>query len=412
MTTYVIDFSDPLKDGFSIAPGGFNGPGGSASNTSLRLYGRGALEWGESVNEDLVRLTENFNSATPPITPVDGMLWLRTKYYWLRTAVDWYVRDPDSPAAWVFLSTIATGGVVNGGAVGTNVAPAHAIGVYWYTGGAPTDPLTSNLDAFGDPLTPTTLYRWDSAYKQIPAGWMPQAFTQNAAAPTAANFPEKSLLVWDAFQGVSGTFVAPPISIVAPTQPAQATEGTLWWDSVNNILYVWNDFTTTWQPLVTGGGGGSGDTTYLRLDGTNTPTANLNIGGFRLTNITTNVGVATDALSVGAADTRYVNITGDTMTGVLAMGAFNITGLPVMSYPDLVNTEFAATKNYVNTAVTSITSGGGSVTVPSVFVSPAVPTYKAGDIYVLGAVIYIAIGVGVGAPPGGNWRQVFPAQYS
>jgi len=45
MSTYDITLSDPLKSGFLIQPGGFNGPGGAQSNSSLRLYGRGALEW-------------------------------------------------------------------------------------------------------------------------------------------------------------------------------------------------------------------------------------------------------------------------------------------------------------------------------------------------------------------------------
>ena len=85
MTTYVIDYSDPLKSEFSIQPGSFDGPGGSVSSTSLRLYGRGALEWGESVDENLVRLLENFAGATPPLNPTAGQMWFQQKLYWRNT---------------------------------------------------------------------------------------------------------------------------------------------------------------------------------------------------------------------------------------------------------------------------------------------------------------------------------------
>ena len=43
MSTYDITPTDPLRDGFLISPGSFDGPGGSRANTTLRLYGEALL---------------------------------------------------------------------------------------------------------------------------------------------------------------------------------------------------------------------------------------------------------------------------------------------------------------------------------------------------------------------------------
>lgn len=44
----------------TLQPGQLNGPGGAVRTTDQRLYGLGALLWGEGVNTNILRLTENF----------------------------------------------------------------------------------------------------------------------------------------------------------------------------------------------------------------------------------------------------------------------------------------------------------------------------------------------------------------
>ena len=396
MTTYVIDYSDPLKTGFSIVPGGFNGPGGSAANTTLRLYGRGALEWGEAVDEDLVRLTENFNSPTPPPYPVAGQLWLQTKEYWLQT-LNWYVMDPDTPGTWVLLTTIAAGAVVTGGVVGTNSPPAiPVIGSYWYTGGAPV-----GNDAFGNPLLPLELYRYDSAFKQVPNGWMLSLHTgPSAAIPVnGVDYPERSLLVWDDFQG---SFIAPPISIVLSTAPTSASEGTLWWDPTTNTLSVWDG--TAWDPIALT----TGVSPFLRRDGSNSPSANISWGSFKITNLA-NATLGTDALNLNTGDLRYINVAGDTMTGTLTLVASG-------AYPQ-VDSDLAATITYVNAAIATVGSpgSGGFSSLTSAVNNTTSVAHKPGDIYVDTATprIYIAVTTATSAPTNTtDWKQVFPAQYS
>lgn len=87
--SYKIDFSDTTdKTSFYITPLTINGPGAnvegtvegdispiSASNTSLDLPGRGTVNYGELLLQNIVRMTENFSNTIPPYAPTKGQLW-------------------------------------------------------------------------------------------------------------------------------------------------------------------------------------------------------------------------------------------------------------------------------------------------------------------------------------------------
>ena len=49
-----------------------------SESTSLTLLGRGSVDYGESVAENLVHLLENFSSPTPPANPLQGQVWYHT----------------------------------------------------------------------------------------------------------------------------------------------------------------------------------------------------------------------------------------------------------------------------------------------------------------------------------------------
>lgn len=404
MTTYFINFADPLRNrfptglnygeqvyAFAIAPGGFNGPGGSVSSSNLRLYGRGALEWGEAVDENMLRLAENFSGSTPPPFAVGGQLWLETRLYF-KTPTVWYRFNLETStpgnSMWDILPQIpspGTGiGIVSGGVAagtGSNVPPTNPQpGSYWFTAGGP-----SGNDAFGLPLKPNTLYRWDQPFKQMPAGWIERVRTDDTLAPTITTNPRRSLLYWAEFeQG----WTSAPVSIVAPTAPTPGTTGGFWFNTTDGQPYVFDG--TTWDQIVTVPFA-NGATGYVQKAG-DTMSGILSMGGNRITNVADPIG-AQDAVTLTYANVNFVNTAGDTMSGPLIL-----SGDPVAALG-------AATKQYVDN---SLTGSGFS----SVRVSPYVGAYNTGDIYVVGGVIYIAIAAGVGAPPGGNWRQVFPAQYS
>ena len=54
--------SEREANSFVIGPGELNGPAGFARESDLRLYGFGALKWGEGVDQNLYRILENFAS--------------------------------------------------------------------------------------------------------------------------------------------------------------------------------------------------------------------------------------------------------------------------------------------------------------------------------------------------------------
>lgn len=103
MTTYNIDFTDPTKDPIQVPETGLN------EDLSIKFPGRIRLEWGKDVNENLLRMLENFacpatdaDESVPDLAyhegilsnPVDGQLWYNTTneriYKYLETEDQWY----------------------------------------------------------------------------------------------------------------------------------------------------------------------------------------------------------------------------------------------------------------------------------------------------------------------------------
>lgn len=61
-TVYVIDSTDGASaKSLTIKPGALNGPGSARRDSDMRLYGMGALQWGEGMDENVYRLAETFN---------------------------------------------------------------------------------------------------------------------------------------------------------------------------------------------------------------------------------------------------------------------------------------------------------------------------------------------------------------
>lgn len=184
MATYRINYTDPLRSTFQIQPAGYNGPGDVNANSPLRLYGKGALQWGESVDENMLRTLENFAGATPPYYPIPGQLWSKQELYWVNSTIalidgqeaptgafyryrfedgSWQTRNTTYP----FAVTVVSSMPVTGGTIGQ------------YVYHVPT----------------ATLYRWDAPYDQMPATWMPRSYTLSALAPDGA-VPIQSSMIY------------------------------------------------------------------------------------------------------------------------------------------------------------------------------------------------------------------------
>lgn len=417
MSTYTIDLTDPLKTGFTIQPGGFNGPGGSAVNSTLRLYGRGALEWGEAVDEDLIRLAESFAGSTPPINAIGGQLWYETKFYYLNTYNNsWHVYNP-STYTWSYL-----GGSLAASQIGTSTtAPSSpSVGTYYFNG--------------------TTLYRWDSAYKQAAAAWLSRSYSSGNLGsdihPSIA--PAQTLKVYDEYANSGdGAWVVPVASFYSSSAPANPQIGTLWYDTTTNTLKVYDGTSPNpWKVLLGSAASGS-STAYSNIDMQST---------YRVINLPTPTSSG-DATSKTYVDTllsgvysSYLPLTGGTITGALTIsstltvggtftssstnaasfaGALNVAGIVdvgshrITSVATGTSSTDAVNVQQLNDAITSAvgTLGGiSATTVPLVYSGSG--TYKAGDMTVVSGKLYIAIASGTGNAPGGSWKQVWPATYS
>ncbi len=71
---FIVDNTDGTLT-LTLQPGELNGPGSVVQNTDLRLYGMGSMMWGEGVNENILRVAENWacpeKVAVSPPTPQD-----------------------------------------------------------------------------------------------------------------------------------------------------------------------------------------------------------------------------------------------------------------------------------------------------------------------------------------------------
>lgn len=393
MSTYVIDYSEPLTLGFDVVPSSYNGPGMSNPKTSLRLYGRGAVEWGEGVNENLVRMTENFASATPPTNPINGQLWAETKLYHFDGAQYWRF-DPNVPAGpWV---------VIPGQPFATSQPGSATEGTYYTSGGK--------------------LYGYYAQKPQTTLAWIERSFS-TGSLDSINDKPEVVIKTYNAFTGEW----AQPLPVIVSTTtdaPSAPTTGTMWYDTVVEILYVFDG--TNWLPVTTG-----------------TTTGDLELGSNQLnfTNMFLNEGngnitVAPDirftqAGLITCADTLHLIVDDDNNGAgnlVIAKGAQDTTtDVPLLTvfnngevrantvdYETLVvNDNSLTNKQYVDQAISAVSGSIPSTSsLATVFTTGTSTSYKAGDIAVIGGVIYIAVAAATGVIPSSNWKQVFPAQYS
>ena len=336
MTTYHIDYSDPLRTGFSINPGEFNGPGGvGTAQTSLRLYGRGALEWGESVDENLLRLNENFAGATAPIIPVAGQIWVKQSLY-VKDGSTFY-RWNFNTQTWLPLTvTTVTGGMVNG----------TSVGAYVY-----------HTDDNG-------LYRWDTAYKQAPASWLPRAFTEQVGAPTT-QVPTQQLMMWDEY---TQEWVPPRTTSVGVVLPGGGVyDGQLFYNTSTGVLYIWNATQSRWDAIIGPAHTGSVQTVPIH---SNVDMANLYTLVNLKTPLVTDVTHATNVQYVTTAVQNAISSLSSSISGayVPLVGGASMTGTYAVNGTVSANTLNATTAGITGTATvgtvsaTTLTATSGVVT--------------------------------------------------
>jgi len=99
----------------------------NTTSTSLGLPGRNYAGYGQSVDTNFVRITENFANAGPPANPLRGQIWYNTSDATL------YVCPTDGESnalAWLALTSTQSGGATTFGTVTvTGIGNVYPIGV-------------------------------------------------------------------------------------------------------------------------------------------------------------------------------------------------------------------------------------------------------------------------------------------
>jgi len=127
------------------------------------------------------------------------------------------------------------------------------------------------------------------------------------------------------------------------TPPAYPIQGQLWYNDTTDTLSVYDG--TTWNAINSG------------------PTSSdLDMNGFKIINLG-NPTAATDALNFGFAESRYVNISGDSMASgadLTFTGGGQVLGLPAVP----VGATAAASKAYVDAQIADVEAGVGNNYLP------------------------------------------------
>jgi len=369
-TVYQIKYTDGIRT-ITIQPGTLNGPGGVLSDSDLQLYGQGTLAWGAGVDQNLLRLIENF--ACPESILVPGEPMGDAEIGVVGAGINnpnegqqWFNTDDQKLYFYDGSIWVSGGTVVSGGAAAEPIAPV--LGTLWYDTDIPQlkvydgvafestaeryvlkagDDMTGNLtmnggvgvsEVIGLPATPSATAAASKEYVD----------TQIAALSGSATLD---------FVDAVGDTMTGNLEIAKSTPELQlnATDGT-------------SDAKVEFQNI----GVISGDVT---LD--------LTSNDLRIRR-----------RPAGSTDNEIRMRSSYIDTTATANGKIRT---PATSGGD--NSLTVTTKGYVDGEIASATANGATI------YSSLVSSNVAGDIAVTGGKIYIALATN-------NWKQVWPAVYS
>lgn len=358
----------------TLKPGALNGPGGAQRDTDMRLYGMGALMWGEGVDENILRLTENFacdeKTSNPGVPKDEGDFPAMIVGLGINnpiTGQTWYNKTDETlyvytGAVWKRTSTVRA----------TTTVPANATqGDLWYDLSVTTGCAQPTLKIY-DPAHPDAD---GNGYVEI--SWDRVSTCGDAMSGELSMSPDGGTTRYRI------TDLADPVDL---------------YDAVH-LDYVTTLFNSGTAALTAHTGDLSAhlttaQNTFLDALETNCPAvlgSQLASDLCELAGYSINTGTIYDDVNGdGTPGTGKVDRSGDTMTGFLNLHADPATGLQ------------AATKQYVDNKVPAPISTG-SLRFVSYFNSISTGVPQDGDIATVGAIIYIY---------NSGWKQVFPPLYT
>lgn len=197
--------------------------GGSqdVTSTSLTLTGKGSLNWGEPLQENMLHLLENFASTTAPAHATQGQLWFEptTSSVFLCYSVDGF-----GVPSWTQIYSISN--------VTLNSAPSNpTVGQLWF------DVSTVTLKHWSGSA-------WVSIYSQISL----TSETAPTDATTGQLWYKSSTKSLSVYNGTKWVYLFSGNSITSATAPVSPETGSLWFDSITNTLKVY-DNTNTFVPV-------------------------------------------------------------------------------------------------------------------------------------------------------------------
>lgn len=284
---YTLKFTDPGKASFVVNPLVSNGPispnglalrpDALSANTTLQLLGRGHFDYGESIEQNLVYMLENFANASAPSYAIQGQIWYDTS-----------VSRPKvwNGSGWDTITINVAGNIDAGGNRIINLA----------------DPI--------DPTDAVNVQYADTHYLKLSGGTVTGATTfTNTLAVSGVTTLGSSLSV--ASSATVGGFIA----VAGPT-------------TLGDVVAITGDVTASANVILNGV---NSQITLPNLPLVGTDGANKNYVDQQ--------DIATLAAAAASAGTLYVAKTGDTMTGPLhitSTGSMQVDG-PVTFGPGAVN---------------------------------------------------------------------------
>lgn len=321
---YTIDFLDPATKAsrsFVIQPNTADGPGKTQQNTDLTLFGRGHLEYGEFINENFIRLLEHF-AAPEDLYPVLSVDLAENEIVIADNRVDSF---PINTVAEIEESD-ANDGTYTVEAISYNGNNNETTIKFLTTANGGLDLVgdTGNLGRLKHP-----------------------SFGLGFPDPTMITTPVKGQGWYDTTNDVLNTYdgtqwtTAGGKAAISSTEPENAKPGDFWY----NLGYGTGRGPCIGEQLMIHNGTAfvsTGDN-YLPLDGANAMCGNLDMATYDISNVGTintidaittivgNIGsvqkvflqtdaaTGNEAVRRSYADSRYVNVTGDNMTGQLTL---------------------------------------------------------------------------------------------
>lgn len=240
---YTMNWSNnSLKPSFVLAGGQVD-----STTTSLTLTGYGVRNWGEPLQENLIRLMEHFASPSEPPNATLGQLWFDSSVLGLKVCVQ-AAAPPGIPnATWSIVYSLNT--------IASVTAPASPdVGQLWFD------------------VTGMVLYHYNGT------SWTPFYSSTSLTSETTPVSPDVGQLWYkpsvkrmSIYNGSAWAYIFTGDSISSPSAPTSPVRGTLWFDTTSNVLKIY-DNTNTFVPV--------SNSANIVFDGTNyILNAPLNVNG-------------------------------------------------------------------------------------------------------------------------------------